>query len=440
LAQQIPAPTDLPGDPFFVKKTWQAGGSGDSLNSVVLDPAQSHLFLAYRQAILVDDLESGAVVGRVSGTFGSYGIALDDTGEFGYVSDGRYNQVDVFDRRSFQLAGVIPTAPDPTGVVFEPASALIFAICSKPLVEQPSNIPALRTNARNRSGLIPGDPHAVPKPPYAKPTAGRPVKNPETTWFITVIDANTWKALADIQLSGKVAFAQTAGNGHVYLSIQNRNDSPGKYEVARIETDALGEMLRNKDAEIHATVGRTPKQEQLRSGPPPPPGPGWQRYPVQDLDWSGAHNSGDNDERLIRYFTVARECGEPRALAADERHVRLFVACSNMTLAVLNADNGDQVASVPTGPSTNAVAYDFDHNLIYAANGGGNGSLTVIRQSVTDSYAVVQNLPTYQKARALAVNPATGLGYLATDYSDLDPTQHRLSPTDGSFYVQVIGH
>ena len=121
--------------------------------------------------------------------------------------------------------------------------------------------------------------------------------------------------------------------------------------------------------------------------------------------------------------------------------MRLFVACSYiMTLAVLNADNGDPVASVPTGPGTNAVAYDFDRRLIYAANGGGNGSLTIIRQDVTDSYAVVQNLPTYHWARAIAVSRITGLAYLVTDYSDSDPNHRRSVPGDASFYVQVIGH
>jgi hypothetical protein len=432
-AQRIPAPTDLPGDPFLIKKTWQAG-SGDSLNSVVLDPARSQLFLAYRHAIVVDDMDSGAAIGKVSGTYGSYGIALDDTGEFGYVSDGRYNQIDVFDRRTFQIVGIIPAAPNPAEVVFEPASGLIFVICSKPLSEQPSSSPELRASDRNRSGLTREDLYSLPKSPFAHPDSGKPVKNTETRWYITVIDANTWKALADILVPGKVEFAQTGGNGRVYVSL------PGRKEFARLQADALGEKLRRKDADTHAKVGPTPKEEQLRNGPSPNPGPGWQRPPVQLMDWSGGRNSVNNNDSQITSFPLARECGEPRTLAVDERHLRLFVACDNMTLAVLNAENGDPVASVPTGPSTNAVAYDFGHNLIYAANGGGNGSLTIIRQSVTDSYAVIQNLPTYQKARALAVNPATGQAYLVTDYSDSDPNQRRSVPANGSFNVQVIGH
>jgi len=53
---------------------------------------------------------------------------------------------------------------------------------------------------------------------------------------------------------------------------------------------------------------------------------------------------------------------------------------------------------------TDAVGFDPGRGLIYIANGGANGSLTVIRQDVTDTYAVIQDLPTRQRARTLAVN------------------------------------
>jgi hypothetical protein len=245
--------------------------------------------------------------------------------------------------------------------------------------------------------------------------------------------------LANLQLPGKVGFGQTAGNGHVYIGI------PSRREVVRLDAVALGETLRNGVPPGRLIGTHTPKEEQLQTAQNAEPGSRprfeWWRDPVKMLDWSGGRISAESDDNQIRFFPLARECGEPRAMAVDERHLRLFVACSNMTLAVLNADNGDPIATVPTGPGTNAVAYDFGHSLIYAANGGGNGSLTVIRQWVTDSYAVIQNLPTYHWARALAVNPATGQAYLITDYSDLDPNQEgRWAQPNGSFYVQVIGH
>jgi len=433
-AQQIPAPTNLPGDPFLVKKTWQISGGGNSLNTMVLDPVRPQLFLSFRFGVEVYDLESGTHSGQVAGVSGSYGIAVDDTGEFGFVSDGQSNQIDVFDQRTHRAVGIVPTAHDPTTVVYEPRSALIFVVCSEPTPGRPVGGESTRYESRRTIDAF----DWVPQPPN-RTVGTKPAANKESKSYLTVFDANSWTVLANIQLPGKVGFVQTAGNGHVYIGIPNRR------EVARLDALALGDKLRNGLPPNLISGMHTRKEEQLRAVQTAEPGGRprfvWWRVPVQMLDWSGGRNSVENDHSQIKFFSLAPECGEPRTLAVDERHVRLFVACSNMTLAVLNADNGDPVASVLTGPGTNAIAYDLEDGLIYAANGEVNGGLTIIRQDVTDTYSVIQNLPTYHWARALTVSPTTGQAYLATDYSDLDPNQEgRLAQPNGSFHVQVIGH
>lgn len=447
-AQQIPPPTDLPGDPFFIKKTWPVNSSIDSVSAILVDPVQSHLFLAYRQSVVVDDLQTGAALGSVGGSSGAFGIALDDTGDFGFISDGRYNQLDVFDRRTYQTVGILPTAPNPTYVVFEPESALIFVVCNEPIVANepitqktrapwPPVDPPMSPWSRSD---IPPPPSYPPRRPARPPTNAKPATNPEGKWLLTVIDANNWKALADILLPSKVGFAQTAGNGHVYLGF------PGRNELARLDASALGEKLRRDTKNAHdakdkpATPERTPKEEQLIFEHLPIPGRQWQHSPAQVLDWSNDQITARNEERQITLFRLNRECGEPRALAADERHLRLFLACANKKLAVLNADNGDLVTTLPTGPDTNAVAYDFDRRLVYAANAGGYGSLTIIRQDVADFYAVVQNLPTPIWARALTVNPVTGQIYLITDYTDSDSQQRIAKVEKGTFQLLLIGH
>lgn len=447
-AQTIPAPTDLPDNLFYIKKTWQVGGTRDSLNTLLADPAQLHLFLAYRTTVVVDDLETGATIGNINGTHGAYGMALDDTVEFGYLSDGRFNQIDAFDRRTLKVVGVIPTAPSPSIVLFEPSSELIFAICSQPTTEKPDttrnalNSPKpsqvrpeqIRldgvTSDRLRTDLPNEMPPGIPPPrPSPHPGNARPATPSEPKWFITVIDANTWRALADIQLPGKVGFAQTAGGGHVYLGF------PGRHEIARLDAVELREKLLSNMKD----PATTPKDEQLQSGRVFEPGPHWIRDPGQILDWSNPYQS-TNDIRPIAYFHLQRECADPRALAVDEHHLQLFVACGDLKLAVLNADNGQQEAILSTGPDTKAVAYDFDRRLVYAANAGGNGSLTFIRQDVTNTYAVIQSLPTPHWARAMAVNPVTGQIYLMTDYTDSDSQQRQSSSEKGSFQLLLIGH
>jgi DNA-binding beta-propeller fold protein YncE len=148
----------------------------------------------------------------------------------------------------------------------------------------------------------------------------------------------------------------------------------------------------------------------------------------------------------MSFFAVGPDCRELSALAVDGAHTRLFAACGNMKMLVLNGDTGEQVASLPIGPGTEAIGYDADRGLIYTANGGAQGTLTVIRQDVTDTYAEIQNLATRQRARTLAVNPATGQVYLVTDLLGVKLDQPgsigtlETQSAKGSFQVLVIGN
>jgi hypothetical protein len=119
-----------------------------------------------------------------------------------------------------------------------------------------------------------------------------------------------------------------------------------------------------------------------------------------------------------------------------------------MKLMVLNGGTGELVATLPIGSGVDAVAYDAGRGLIFSANGGGDGSLTIIRQDVTDTYNVVQTLPTQQRARTLAIDPTRGELYLVTVLSGAalsrPPTggigSLKVAPVDGSFQVLVVGN
>ena len=118
-----------------------------------------------------------------------------------------------------------------------------------------------------------------------------------------------------------------------------------------------------------------------------------------------------------------------------------------MRLAVLNGDTGQAVASLPIGPGSEGLAYDANRGLIFSANGGGDGSLTIIRQDITDSYDVVQILPTRQRARTLVVNSSNGEVYLATviygaalNRPPVNDAPFKVSAVDGSFQVLVVGN
>jgi hypothetical protein len=114
---------------------------------------------------------------------------------------------------------------------------------------------------------------------------------------------------------------------------------------------------------------------------------------------------------------------------------------------VLDPSNDHTVTTLTTGPGEDVIGYDPERELIYSANGGGYGSLTIIQQDAnTDSYNVIQNLPTLARARTLAVDPSTGAVYLVTDLRGVDLTKAggigtlHSDPIQGSFQVLVVGH
>src|SRR5580704_10243520 len=129
-AQQapIPAPTQLPTDPFFIKKSWPIGGSGN-WDYMTLDPAARRLYIAHDHVVQVVDVDSGSVVGEVQGFREAHAIALDDENTKAYVSDGPASAIKVFDRQSLKVENTIPVGCSPRSIVYEPAAKLVFAIC-----------------------------------------------------------------------------------------------------------------------------------------------------------------------------------------------------------------------------------------------------------------------------------------------------------------------
>jgi DNA-binding beta-propeller fold protein YncE len=408
LAAQIPPPDALPDHPFFIKKSWIIGGRGN-WDYLTLDPAAGRLYIAHAAEVQVVDVETGNLAGAVKGMREAHSIALDSTGEFGYVSDGVAGDVKVFDRRTFEVVASIPTAPAPRAIALDAGSNLLVAICAVP---NPGDRPA---SPDRRTG----------RPPQrGGPSGSAGSEGPKSV--ITVIDTESRMELAEIMVTGKLSFAQADGNGEVYIAAEGRN------AVARLDVEELGPELRRPRGSGEAPAGSSARPENRQ---------------LQLLDWrDSAHPPAGTMH--IRFFPLGSGCREPRALAVDRKDNRVFAACGNMTMAVLDANTGNTVTTLPTGPGADAVGYDPDRSLIFTANGGAQGSLTVIRQDVTESYAVIQTLPTRQQARTLAVNSSTGQVYLVTviDVAKLGapPVNGigtlKMAPQDSSFQVLVVGN
>ena len=164
----------------------------------------------------------------------------------------------------------------------------------------------------------------------------------------TVIDAAADSVVATVPLGGKPEFAVTDGRGTLFVNIEDRS------EIVALDTRSLAVRAR------------------------------WPLAP----------------------------CAEPTGLALDRASRRLFAACSNRLMAVVDADRGRVVATLPIGAGTDGAAFDPARRLAFASN--GDGTLTVVREEAPDRYRVAQTVTTQRGARTLAVDPETHRVYTVT--------------------------
>jgi DNA-binding beta-propeller fold protein YncE len=98
-------------------------------------------------------------------------------------------------------------------------------------------------------------------------------------------------------------------------------------------------------------------------------------------------------------------CESPSGMAIDREHRRLFVGCHNEMMAVLDADTGHVIATVPIGRGVDANRFDPGTGLAFSSN--GDGTLTVVREESPGKFSVVENVPTERGARTMALDLKT---------------------------------
>jgi DNA-binding beta-propeller fold protein YncE len=70
-------------------------------------------------------------------------------------------------------------------------------------------------------------------------------------------------------------------------------------------------------------------------------------------------------------------CEDPSGLSMDRQNRRLFAGCGNKVMAVVDADSGKLITTVPIGDGCDATAFDPKDALAFSSN-GGDGTLTVV--------------------------------------------------------------
>jgi len=165
----------------------------------------------------------------------------------------------------------------------------------------------------------------------------------------TVIDAKSAKVVATIALGGSPEFpAVDAAADRVYINLEDKS------EVAAIDTTK------------HEVVAR------------------WPLAPGE----------------------------EPTGIALDAAHHRLFSACHNKMMTMLDTENGKVVATVPIGSGVDGCAFDEATQLVFASC--GEGVATIAKETSPNELSIVQTLPTQRGARTIALDPKTHRIFLPT--------------------------
>jgi DNA-binding beta-propeller fold protein YncE len=117
-------------------------------------------------------------------------------------------------------------------------------------------------------------------------------------------------------------------------------------------------------------------------------------------------------------------CESPSSMAIDRANRRLFIGCRSKVMAVMDADTGKVITTLPIGDHVDATAFDPATKLIFNSN--GEGTITVIRQDSPDKYSLIETVKTAPRAKTMALDPKTHRLFLSTVES-------------GQFEVLVVG-
>ena len=295
---------------YQITKKIPIPGEG-SWDYLAVDEAARRLYVSHGTQVEVLDVDSGAVVGKISNTPGVHGIAIARELGRGFVSNGQSSTVTIFDLKSLKRIADVTTGKKPDAIIFDPATSRVFAF-----------------NGESDSA--------------------------------TAIDAATGKVAGTVDLGGGPEFAVADGKGYVFDNLEDEG------LVLKIDSRKL-------------TVE--------------------QRWP-------------------------AAPCAKPASLAMDRENRRLFVGCRSKVMAVMNADTGQVITTLPIGDHVDATAFDPETKLIFNSN--GEGTVTAIHQDGPDKYSVVETVKTLPRAKTMALDPKTHQLFLSTAES-------------GQFEVLVVG-
>jgi YVTN family beta-propeller protein len=133
------------------------------------------LYVAHSTQVNIVNAATGDSVGVITETTGVHGIAFDDALNRGYTSNGRLNNVTVFDLATDKIMAQVPTGENPDAIFFEPFTQTIITC-----------------NGRSHS--------------------------------LSLIDPKAGKVIQTIEVGGKPEEAVSDGKGHLWVNLEDKNE------------------------------------------------------------------------------------------------------------------------------------------------------------------------------------------------------------------------
>jgi DNA-binding beta-propeller fold protein YncE len=171
LTPSLPAATPTG---YHILTEIKIGGEG-GWDYLTVDSAARRLYVSHATHVVVVDLDKNMVVGDIPDTPGVHGIAIAPELNRGFISNGRGNNVTIFDLKTLKTTGTVATEMNPDAIRYDAKSGRVFAF-----------------NGRSRSA--------------------------------TVIDARTGTAVGTIMLPGKPEFSVADGKGSVFVNIEDTSE------------------------------------------------------------------------------------------------------------------------------------------------------------------------------------------------------------------------
>jgi len=168
---------------YHVIKEVEIGGDG-GWDYLTLDGTARRLYVSHATHVVVVDVDAAKVVGDIPNTDGVHGIAIDSADNRGFVSNGRSNDVTVFDLKTLKETARVKTGMNPDSIRFEPTTSRVFTF-----------------NGRSNDS--------------------------------TAIDSKTGKVLGTMPMGGKPEFSVADGKGKVYVNIEDTG------EIAEVDASKL---------------------------------------------------------------------------------------------------------------------------------------------------------------------------------------------------------